>query len=167
MEIEATIAKGNLLDDDTALRVLVERTSDLAKGYVLDGFPRTVYQAELLLAIESLTPINGAVYYDLSDKASVERLSGRLTCPVCERSYHDKSELPKNDNLCDDDGATLFRRPEDHADAIVTRLRLFHQQTQPLLSYFEGRGLLIKVDASGGPESIFESTVSLVAEKAN
>jgi adenylate kinase len=166
-EIAATIAKGNLLDDETALHLLTERVDVLNNGYILDGFPRTVHQAELLLAIDKLGPITGAVYYDLNDAEAVKRLSGRLTCPVCERSYHEKSELPLRAGFCDDDGTKLVRRPEDTAGAIVTRLRLFHQQTQPLLKFFEGNGLLVKVNASAEPAAIFENTVALLVEKAS
>jgi len=166
LEIEATIANGNLLDDETALHLLTERADVLQQGYILDGFPRTVHQAQLLLAIEKLGPLTAAVYYDIDDSEAIRRLSGRLTCPVCERSYHVASELPKAEGICDDDGAELFRRPEDTAEAIVTRLRLFHQQTQPLLAYFEVLGLLVKVDGSVGPNNIFTNTVSLLAEKA-
>ncbi len=164
-EIEATIAKGNLLDDEAALHLLTERVDILQKGYILDGFPRTVHQAQLLLGIDKLGPLTAAIYYDLSDSAAVERLSGRLTCPLCERSYHERTELPATPGICDDDGTALVRRPEDTAEAIVTRLTLFHQQTQPLLSFFEERGLLVKVNASTDPPAIFESTVALLSEK--
>lgn len=166
-EIEATIAKGNLLDDETALHLLTERVDVLNNGYILDGFPRTVHQAQLLLAIEKLGPLTAAVYYDLDDADAVQRLSGRLTCPHCERSYNVLSEVSKVEGICDDDGTELFRRPEDTTDAIVTRLRLFHQQTQPLLAYFDDLGLLVKIDASGGTEKIFESTVSLLSQKVS
>jgi len=165
LEIEATIAKGNLLDDETALHLLTERVDVLNKGYILDGFPRTVHQAQLLLGIEKLGPVTAAVYYDLNDDEAVTRLSGRLTCPLCERSYHIVSEKPNVDGVCDDDGTKLFRRPEDTPEAIVTRLRLFHQQTQPLLTYFDDLGLLVKVDASTAPENIFENTVASLSEK--
>ena len=110
-EIEATIAKGNLLDDEAALHLLTERVDILQKGYILDGFPRTVHQAQLLLGIDKLGPLTAAIYYDLSDSAAVERLSGRLTCPLCERSYHERTELPATPGICDDDGTALVRRP--------------------------------------------------------
>jgi adenylate kinase len=164
LEIEDTIARGKLLGDETALHLLTERVDVFKKGYILDGFPRTVHQAQLLLQVEKLTPLTAACYYDLNDAAAVERLSGRLTCPVCERSYHVKSEVPEADGICNDDGAALFRRPEDTADAIITRLHLFHKQTQPLLSFFEELGLLVKVDASNEPAAIFEKSVQLLSE---
>jgi adenylate kinase len=164
LEIEATIAKGNLLADEVALNVLTERVDVLNSGYILDGFPRTVHQAELLLGVKALGPLTAACFYDLSDDAAVERLSGRLTCPLCERSYHERTARPLNDHLCDDDQTALVRRPEDTTEAIVTRLRLFHQQTQPLLTFFEDNGLLIRVDASKQPADVFEKTKQLLSE---
>jgi adenylate kinase len=163
--VEASIAKGQLLDDLTALHLLTRRLDVLKRGFVLDGFPRTVNQAKLLIDVEELNPLSAAIYFDLGDQEAVSRLTGRLTCPVCGRSYHAGSEPPLLDGLCDDDCAELFRRPEDNPEAIVTRLRLFHEQTQPLLSFFEEISLLVKVDASSVPADIFESTVTLLTEK--
>jgi adenylate kinase len=164
-QIEATIAKGNLLGDEVALHLLTDRADVLNNGYILDGFPRTVHQAELLLSIERLGPLTAACFYDLSDDSAVQRLSGRLTCPVCERSYHELNEKPKQPGVCDDDGVKLVRRPEDTTEAIVTRLDLFHQQTQPLLSFFEANGLLVRIDAGNEPRQIFSETVRLLSEK--
>jgi adenylate kinase len=167
LEIQGTIAKGQLIADETALQLLTSRTAQLAHGYVLDGFPRTVHQAQLLLDISELGPITAAVYYDLEDSVAVTRLSGRLTCPTCDRSYHVDTEKPRSAGVCDDDGTVLVRRPEDTAEAIVTRLNVFHKQTEPLLSYFECLGLLAKVNALGDPTEIFARTLSLLVEKDN
>ncbi len=145
------IEAGKLVPDDIMIRMIAERISlpDCAGGFILDGFPRTVAQAEAL--DELLTGMNreldGVIQMKVDDGALVERIAGRFSCVDCGAGYHDDFLRPAVDGVCDECGGTSFqRRVDDAADTVSARLAAYHTQTAPLLPYFSARGKLHTVD---------------------
>ncbi len=142
---------GNLVSDEIIIRLVEERIDepDCAKGFLLDGFPRTVAQAEALdamLARKGLH-LNATIEIAVDDDALIERISGRYACANCGAGYHDNFQKPATAGVCDQCGGTEFkRRSDDTAEAVRTRLESYHGQTAPLLPYYESKGLLMTVD---------------------
>lgn len=153
---------GRLVPDALVLDILRERLnrSDAAVGFILDGFPRTLGQTK---ALERLTPIDMVVSFEVDPKALVERLSGRRTCSKCGAVYHVNFHPPRSQGRCDLDGAELIQRPDDRAEAVEVRLRVYAEETAPLLQHYRDAGLLRPLDASGTPESVAERLRALVA----
>lgn len=153
--------KGELVPDDVVIGVIEERLAkpDLEKGYMLDGFPRTLGQAEALdriLAAQSKF-IDHAVLVDVPDEELVVRLSGRRTCPnaACGAMYHVKFNPPKQKGICDVCGGELYQRDDDKEATIRERLGVYNQQTAPLIDYYEKKGLLRRVAGLGPIDEIF------------
>ncbi len=150
---------GNLVSDGIIIRLVEERTEDpdCAKGFLLDGFPRTVAQAEALdalLARKGLS-LNATVEIAVNDDALIERVSGRYSCANCGAGYHDSFQKPRVDGVCDQCGGNEFkRRSDDTAEAVRTRLVSYHGQTAPLLPYYRSKGLLMTVDGMGGIDEV-------------
>lgn len=158
-EVQAIMAAGKLVTDDVTYQVVKERTSrdDCKKGYILDGYPRTAVQAELLeeLAAEQGKDIN-AIEIDVPRDVLMQRLTGRRSCPVCGEIYNVYSKPPKTDNVCDlHPDAQLIHRSDDNEESVATRLETYDEQTKPLLEYYEKSGRLKKVDGTGAVEEIY------------
>jgi adenylate kinase len=142
---------GKLVSDDLIVAMIEERIDqpDCAHGFILDGFPRTIPQAEALdklLARKGLK-LDAAIEVRVPDARLLERLTGRFTCAKCGEGYHDKFKLPKKAGVCDVCGGTAFsRRSDDNAETVKTRLAAYHAQTAPLLPFYEGKGVLKVVD---------------------
>jgi adenylate kinase len=153
LEADGHIRAGRLVPDPLVLAMLGERLArpDAAGGFLLDGFPRNVAQAE---ALGRLARIDGVLSFDLPVDVLVARLSGRRICPNCQRVYHVESQPPKVAGRCDDDGSALVQRPDDAPDAVRTRLAVYTEQTAPLFEYYWARGLLHPVDARGRPDEV-------------
>lgn len=142
---------GKLVSDDIIIRLVEERTGedDCANGFLLDGFPRTVAQAEALddLLERKGLKLDAVVELAVDDDALIGRISGRYSCAKCGAGYHDSFQKPKQDGVCDSCGGTEFkRRSDDNADAVRTRLQSYHQQTAPLLPYYRKKSVLKTVD---------------------
>ncbi len=155
--------QGELVPDDVVIGVVEERLTkpDLDKGYMLDGFPRTVGQAEALdkiLAGQS-KGIDHVVLVDVPDEELVKRLSGRRTCKnsECGRMYHVMFNRPKKDGICDACGSELYQRADDSEATIRERLGVYNSQTAPLIDYYDRKGLLRKVEGVGPIDEIFAS----------
>lgn len=150
-QAKAVMDAGQLVSDDIMLGIIGERIGqpDCATGFILDGFPRTVPQAEGLdkiLADKGLS-LDAVVEFQVDPAALVERISGRFTCATCGTGYHDKFQCPKQDGVCDKCGGTDFdRRSDDTAELVQSRLDVYAQQTAPLLPYYRERGGLKSVD---------------------
>ncbi|GLO70762.1 adenylate kinase [Phaeobacter inhibens] len=150
----AVMEAGELVSDEIVINILRDRLAepDCAKGVILDGFPRTTVQAEALdrLLAESGQQINAAVSLEVDDAAMVARVAGRYTCGGCGEGYHDQFKQPRVAGTCDACGSTdMTRRADDNAETVTSRLAAYHAQTAPLISYYEGKGVLNRIDAMG------------------
>jgi adenylate kinase len=157
------MAAGALVSDDLMLGIINERLakSDAQRGFILDGFPRTLVQAEKLDTIVGNTSGNGVeglrvLQLLVPDDAIVERISLRRSCPTCGAIYHLASAPPAVDMVCDRDGAELIARPDDNETAVRKRLEAFHRQTLPVATFYKSKNLLREVDGVGPVDQVFE-----------
>ncbi|WP_027247485.1 adenylate kinase [Phaeobacter inhibens] len=151
---KAVMEAGELVSDEIVINILRDRLAEpnCAKGVILDGFPRTTVQAEALdrLLAESDQQINAAVSLEVDDAAMVARVAGRYTCGGCGEGYHDQFKQPRVAGTCDACGSTdMTRRADDNAETVTSRLAAYHAQTAPLISYYDGKGVLNRIDAMG------------------
>jgi adenylate kinase len=160
-KVEAAIAAGNFVSDQDIYYWVGKRLDepDAQAGYILDGFPRDVAQAETFQQA-----IDAVVDLEIAEDALVERLAGRLVCPVCGTVYNKQHHPPKRPSVCDNEGAVLVRRPDDAPDAVRHRLQVYKDRTAPLQAYYARRGLLRRVDAMGSPEAVTERIQSALAK---
>ena len=137
-----------------------------AKGYILDGFPRTIDQAEKLTEALGVKggDIDYAVNVDVPDEAIVERMAGRRMCPNCGASYHVVNIPPKKDGICDRCGEELITRKDDQPETVKKRLAVYHEQTRPLYDYYKEKGLVVDVDGTKPMEEVFQAIVSRLGE---
>ncbi len=152
-EADGYMQKGELVPDPLVLSILSERLAqpDARDGFLLDGFPRNVAQATRL---ESMTRLDAVLFFDLPPERLVDRLSGRRVCPTCQSVYHVTAAPPRIEGRCDVDGHDLVQRSDDRPDAIRMRLKVYAEQTAPLLEYYRARGLLRSIDADGAPGQV-------------
>ncbi len=137
---------GKLVPDDVIIRIVQERLSlpDCAKGYILDGFPRTIPQAE---AMEKLgISIDCALSIEIEDETIVRRMSGRRTCKNCSQTFHIVSNPPKEEGKCDFCGGELTIRKDDAPETVKARLQIYHDETEPLKAFYESRGKLVSIN---------------------
>ncbi len=162
------MAAGKLMPDALMVEIIAERISkpDVANGFILDGFPRTVAQAEALDAMlaEKGLKLNHVIEMRVVDAVLVERVTGRYTCAKCGKGYHDSFEKPKVEGVCDSCGGTEFkRRADDNAETVTTRLGQYHQQTAPILPYYEARGVLKTVDGMADIDEVTRQIEAILA----
>lgn len=152
--VKAIIESGGLVPDELTIELVRERLgkSDAAGGWILDGFPRTIPQAE---ALDAFAPPELVVEFGLDDAAIIERLSGRRTCPSCGKSFHVKFMPPKTEGVCDGCGAKLEIRPDDRVESIKKRLEAYRAQTALLIDYYREKGKLVVVDASPAAQAVY------------
>ncbi|MEO5374969.1 MAG: adenylate kinase [Alphaproteobacteria bacterium] len=158
-EAKAVMEKGGLVSDDIIIRMISARVDekDCAKGFILDGFPRTVPQAEALdrLLSEKGMALDRVIEVRVPDAMLVERITGRYSCAKCGAGYHDSFQKPAREGVCDGCGGTEFtRRKDDNAETVVSRLDAYHKQTAPLLPYYEKKGLLRVIDGTLGIDEV-------------
>jgi len=168
-QAKAVMDAGGLVSDDIVLAILRDRMAqpDIAKGVVLDGFPRTEGQAAALDALlaEAGTRVTAAISLEVDDAAMVGRISGRTTCAACGEGYHDEFKRPAVAGTCDKCGGTAFkRRADDKAETVRDRLVAYHAQTAPLISYYDGRGVLQRIDAMGSIDDIQQALRAIVTQ---
>jgi len=160
---QSFINVGELVPDDVTIRMIRERLSqpDCKNGALLDGFPRTIVQAESLqkLLAEFNGKVNFVPYIKATEKTLVERLSGRWTCKAQGHIFHEKHNPPKHPGVCDMDGSELFQREDDKAETVKRRIQVYFTQTAPLITYFQERGLLSEID---GTQPIEEVTADIL-----
>lgn len=151
--------EGKLVPDKLTVELLLDRVakSDCEGGYILDGFPRTIPQAEVLAEAlaKSGDAIDFAINVDVPDEHIVRRMKGRRNCPACGASYNLEFHPPKKENTCDNCGAALVQRDDDQPETVAKRLAVYHEQTQPLIAYYEERGVLRTVDGTQSMEDVF------------
>jgi adenylate kinase len=161
------MAAGKLMPDELMIEMIADRISkpDCATGFILDGFPRTVPQAEALdrMLEDKGLKLDHVIEMKVDDAALVERITGRYTCAKCGRGYHDKFEKPKVEGVCDVCGSTEFtRRADDNAETVTTRLAAYHKQTAPILPYYKQRGVLETVDGMADIDVVTEQIEALL-----
>ena len=153
LRVKAIVESGALVSDELVIELLKARISepDCENGFILDGFPRTIPQAE---ALEQFCDIDAVLEIYVPDEAIVARMSGRRTCPVCGASYHVKYNPPEKEGICGVCGAQLVMRPDDDPEVVASRLRVYHEQTEPLVEFYRERGKLRTVDGQGAIDEI-------------
>ncbi len=163
---KAVMEAGQLVSDEIVLAILKDRMAqpDVARGIILDGFPRTDVQAGALDALlaEAGQRVTAAVSLEVDDEAMVGRVSGRYTC-ACGEGYHDEFKKPAAAGICDKCGGSEFkRRADDNAETVRERLRAYHAQTAPLIAYYDGKGVLERIDAMGAIAGIRDTLAAIV-----
>lgn len=150
--IDSLISKGNFVPDDVMVKILLNRLEkqDCRNGYILDGFPRNEEQAMHL--IDYGIELTRALLLDISDDVIISRLTGRRECVSCRRTYHIADNPPKKNGICDVCGNALRIRSDDNKEIIKKRLEIYHEETEPLISFFEKKELLSRIDASQSVE---------------
>jgi adenylate kinase len=169
LQAKAVMDRGELVPDAIIISMLEQRVdvgSSGASGFILDGFPRTVPQAEALdamLAVKA-TPLHHVIELQVDDAALVERISGRFTCAKCGQGYHDRFKRPTAEGVCDACGSRDFvRRSDDNAETVRSRLEAYHRQTAPLLPYYGANGLLRVVDGMADMDTVAAQIEAVLA----
>lgn len=166
MKAKTFMDQGMLVPDEITIGMLMDRIheADCAKGYVLDGFPRTIPQAESLT--EALKGMNESIDYavnvDVPDENIVNRMGGRRACVACGATYHIQFNAPKAEGICDTCGEKLVLRDDDKPETVQKRLNVYHEQTQPLIDYYEKAGVLKEVDGTKNMEEVFNDIVDIL-----
>lgn len=161
--------QGALVPDETVLGLIRDRLRCLTcgGGFLLDGFPRTVPQAEALEKIlrEEKVQLSTVLNYELPISKIVARISGRRTCSQCKAVYHVATRPPKVADICDHCGGKLFQREDDRPESVEVRMKAYETSTRPLIDFFQKRGLLVTISAEGSPEEIYQRTRTLALGK--
>jgi adenylate kinase len=162
LEVEAILGRGDLVPDSVTVEMVRQRLGepDAADGFILDGFPRTIAQAD---ALKGMSGLDGVINFVLDDEVIIARLSGRRMCKSTGRIYHILYNPPKREGFDDETGEPLIQRADDQIEAIHNRLEVYQRQTFPLIDYYRERNLLIDVDASGSPDEIFALVKEVLA----
>ena len=160
LKAKAYIDSGRLVPDDVVIGIIKERLaeSDCQNGFILDGFPRTIPQAE---ALDNMNiAIDAALSIEVDDREIVKRMSGRRVCEKCGASYHTEFKKPNKEGVCDACGGVLVIRKDDEPDTVLDRLDIYHKQTEPLKSYYKAAGKLITVE---GQNEVSDTTALVLS----
>ena len=166
MEAKKYMDEGKLVPDELTVRILLDRVAkdDCKNGYVLDGFPRTIPQAEVLDS--ELTKLNDRIDYainvDVPDENIVNRMSGRRACVSCGATYHIVHIPPKTQGICDKCGSELILRDDDAPETVLKRLSVYHEQTQPLIDFYENKKVLKTVDGTVDSADVFKQITDIL-----
>ena len=168
MKAKTFMDQGMLVPDEITIGMLMDRIheADCAKGYVLDGFPRTIPQAESLTKAlkDAGEAIDYAVNVDVPDENIVSRMGGRRACVSCGATYHVEFNAPKTEGICDSCGEKLILRDDDKPETVQKRLDVYHDQTQPLIDYYKKAGVLKEVDGTKNMEEVFKDIVNILGD---
>ena len=159
--VKSILDSGELVPDDLTVALVRERLAngDTKNGFILDGFPRTIPQAE---ALDTITELSMAVNFAVEDEILIERLSGRRVCTDCGATYHITFSPPKKEGVCDKCGGNLYTRKDDQPEAIKNRLAVYYRQTQPLIDYYDSKGIKVDIDAAAAPRQVLEETLGVL-----
>lgn len=160
-KVKEILAEGRLVPDDLTIALVRERFAqpDVKNGWILDGFPRTIPQAE---ALQQISPVEKVVNFDVEDSVILFRLTGRRVCKSCGKIYHIVTMPPKNEGICDACGGALYIRSDDQESAIKTRLEAYRSLTAPLIQWYGERSLLVTIDGAGKPDDVFQIFVKAI-----
>ena len=165
-EAKKYMDQGLLVPDELTVKILLDRVAaeDCRNGYVLDGFPRTIPQAEVLnhALTEMGENVDYAIDVDVPDENIINRMSGRRACLSCGATYHIVHIPPKTEGVCDRCGSELILRDDDKAETVKNRLHVYHEQTQPLIDYYTEKGVLRTVDGTKDMKDVFEEIVNIL-----
>ena len=168
MEAKKYMDQGMLVPDELTVKILLDRVAqeDCKNGYILDGFPRTIPQAEVLdKALTELgDKIDYAVNVHVPDENIVNRMSGRRACVSCGGAYHVVYAATKKEGICDACGGELILRDDDKPETVQKRLAVYHEQTQPLIDFYQNKGILVEVDGTKEMAEVFEAIVAILGE---
>lgn len=160
---------GDLVPDSLVVGIVKDRLShaDCEAGFLLDGFPRTAAQADALEgALTQLSKsLDAVIDVEVPEGELLRRLTGRRTCSGCDRVYHVAFNPPEAGGVCDVCQSRLYQRDDDSEETVSNRLRVYHEQTAPLVAYYEGKGLLRSVDGHGSPDEVFERVVAVLGKR--
>ena len=166
LEAKSYMDQGKLVPDELTVKILLDRVAkdDCKNGYVLDGFPRTIPQANVLKeALEKQNDkIDYAINVDVPDENIVRRMSGRRACVTCGATYHIEHVPPKTEGVCDKCGSELILRDDDKPETVLNRLKIYHEQTQPLIDFYNNEGILKEVDGTIDVKDVFANIVSIL-----
>ena len=148
-KVQGYVSRGELVPDEIVIELVKTRLEkdDCKNGFFLDGFPRTINQAE---ALDKFKKINKVLNFVASEEEIISRLSGRRTCRKCGSIFHIRNKPPKTDGICDYCGGELYQRTDETPETIKNRLRVYHKKTKPLIDYYRRKGLLVEIDANYG-----------------
>ena len=158
-KVQGILASGGLVPDEVTIEMVRDRlkNDDTASGYILDGFPRTIAQAE---ALDTMDEIDAVINFVLDDEEVVKRLSGRRLAPSTGKIYHIVTNPPKKEGFDDETGEPLIQRDDDKPEAIRHRLEVYRQETAPLIGYYKEKGNIIDIDASPSPETVLSAVLA-------
>ena len=163
IEAKSYMDAGQLVPDEILVAIIRERLAqdDCANGYILDGFPRTIPQAE---ALEGIADIDLVLELNVSDEVLINRLSGRRVCPACGATYH--VNMLNGSTKCEKCGAELIQRKDDAPETVLNRLKVYHDQTQPLIAFYEARGKLKKFDGAKDQQEVYAEIMEAIGTNA-
>ncbi len=166
-QAKSIMEAGNLVPDDLMIKLISQRIGreDCASGFILDGFPRTTAQAEALdeMLLERELQLDKVIAITVNEEALIERISGRFSCADCNTGYHDSFKKPAAEGVCDQCGGTNFeRRKDDNRETVEARLRTYHQQTAPIIPYYEANGRLARVDGMAEINAVGDAILALL-----
>ena len=161
-KVKEIVGRGDLVPDELTVSLVRERLTqpDAQKGYILDGFPRTIPQAE---ALEKFQALDAVINFAIDDALVVKRLSGREICKSCGAIYHVTNMPSKVKGVCDKRGGPTYTRPDDSLESITNRLEVYRNQTEPLIAFYRGKGLLKDIDSSKSPEDTHKQIVKVLS----
>jgi adenylate kinase len=166
-EAQSYMQAGELVPDDLIVAMGAERLQeeDARDGFILDGFPRTLEQAKALdKQLSSLgRRVTAALLVDVPDEEVIRRLSGRRVCVKAGHNYHVEFDPPKHDNVCDQDGSRLIRRDDDDPEVVGNRLRVYHEQTEPLVEYYDDKGVMRRIDGTRDAADVHDHIRAVIA----
>ncbi|MDQ7844025.1 MAG: adenylate kinase [Armatimonadota bacterium] len=166
MQAKAYVERGALVPDDVMIALIETRLTrpDARRGFVLDGFPRTLPQAEALdrMLERAGRRVDAVLYFDLDDDTILRRLTGRWVCRQAGHIYHLEFKPPRQPGRCDVDGSELVQRVDDRPETVRRRLEVYHRETEPVVEFYRRRGVLATVDADGGIEDVYERVLRTI-----
>jgi adenylate kinase len=165
-QAQSYMDRGELVPDSVTNEMVKDRlgNSDVANGFLLDGFPRNIHQAEVLdsILVSKKMPLDAALELSIDNSEIIKRLSGRRTCRNCSATYHQAFEKPKVDGICDKCNGELYQREDDKEEVITRRLEIYAQQTEPIISYYKKAGILKNMSAIGDVSEITQRVIALL-----